>query len=64
MLNWKTLVHLSPCVPEIVFSLAGLRLLAMSLFSRDPGKSSHIADIAGRPGLMWWTVPAPDNELR
>jgi hypothetical protein len=42
VLNRKTLVHLSPSVPEI-FSVPGRN----SDFTRDPGKSRQIADIVG-----------------
>jgi hypothetical protein len=35
----------------------------MQQFSSYRGQTGHAADIVNVSSLMWWTVPAPGNEV-
>ena len=40
-----------------------LPFVASQHHGRYRGYRRHVTDGAGRPSLMWWTAPAPSNEV-
>jgi hypothetical protein len=52
-------------VPVLIVARNGAfaAVAVMQQFGRYRGKSGQCADIADLSLLMWWTVPAPGNEV-